>query len=80
MARIDDDHVIHVHPSGVKRVEDALHEAESASSPADTVRWQQAAIRLLLKRVDDLEMAVGQQDAKATEAIRARGRLLVETR
>jgi hypothetical protein len=70
--------IIRTNPQAVNTVEDALIEAERASSPSETVRWQHAALRLLLHRVNELELGVGLQEATAMENVRARARRIKE--
>jgi hypothetical protein len=61
-------------PQGVNWVEDALKEAERAKSPADALGWMFAAVKLQQQQIAALELAVGIQDTKALEDIRARAK------
>jgi hypothetical protein len=75
-----EDGVMYTGPQGVRTVEEAMAEAENASSPAETVRWQHAAIKLLSARLADVELVlakVGEPSKKAQKIVdhRARRRL-----
>lgn len=65
-------------PQGFNNVADALVEAQNATSPADTVRFLYAAIRLQQQQIQALELGIGMplsdEGGKALDGIRVRAK------
>jgi hypothetical protein len=66
---------MHIRTSDQPRdVREALAAARQARSPADVVKHLFLAIAYQQQQIENLELALGLQDAKATEGIRERAR------